>query len=172
MQGLHFGWYVGDRGSTSYISDGLLSHALVEVGGGARAEFLVGRVRTFHKTHAHNNTQKAHKRHAETLKQTTCRKTYRHTNKQLGYTGSCYQLKKAMLRMPFAVRNKHNTSSHRKWSTIRYSQKQCKRLFLNLKENYICCTICVILVLLHSILGYDWWALWAKWGYSGDLWAN
>ena len=42
---------------TSYISD-VLSHALVEVGVGARAEYIVGRVCTFHKTQAHR--QSAH----------------------------------------------------------------------------------------------------------------
>ena len=68
---------------TSYISD-VLSHALVEVGGGARAEYLVGSVpRTFHKTHAHNNTQKT-RRHTHTNTQKTVRHIHAdtHTHKR------------------------------------------------------------------------------------------
>ena len=90
----------GER--TSYISE-VLSHALVEVGGGARAEYLVGTVlgtfqvcrvhfkcvahistvpRTFHKTLAHNNTLKTrrhkHKRHAQTHSHKRNADTHRH----------------------------------------------------------------------------------------------
>ena len=80
--GATFGLICRRQGArTSYISD-VLSHALVEVGGGARAEYLVGSVpRTFHKTHAHNNTQKT-RRHTHTHTIDSQTHTRRHTYTQ------------------------------------------------------------------------------------------